>query len=253
MIGHKHRKPPKNQKYTWDKYPKKVEITPKGNVVLLKADQVVEQFGIKPFTLKKKDRWRIVKTDLQDAVKKINSIYDYFLEQMNLHIDSYEWEKIKNKNPYLVNDIENGNREVGKYHEDFVNEFGFLREPTIMQEEYVSASEPDLQFVINILPLGRLIKFAQEENYNQVEKYFKQKKEGSVFHLMPVQSETGLIIDYQSLTLRDAIEYEAVLICQKQSRLKRCIQCGEGMPYKRTRKKYCTDRCKTAYLRSKIK
>ena len=122
-----------------------------------------------------------------------------------------------------------------------------------MQEEFVSQSESDLQFVINILPLGRLLKFAQEENFNQVEKYFKTKKEGSVFHLIPVQSETGLVIDYQSLTLRNALEHEAVLICQKQSRLKRCIQCDEPMAYTRTRKKYCSDRCKTAYLRSKTK
>ena len=191
-------------------------------------------------------------TDIQYAVKTINFIYDYFLDNCKLDINSYEWEKIKNKNPQLLKYLD-GNKQVGKYHEQFVNEFGFLTEPTFMQEEFVSQSESVLQFVMKILPLGRLLKFAQDENFNQVEKYFKNKKEGSVFHLMPVQSETGLVIDYQSLTLRDAIEHEAVLICQKRSRLKRCIQCNEPMAYTRTRKKYCSDRCKTAYLRSKTK
>ena len=154
-------------------------------------------------------------TDIQYAVKTINFIYDYFLDNCKLDINSYEWEKIKNKNPQLLKYLD-GNKQVGKYHEQFVNEFGFLTEPTFMQEEFVSQSESVLQFVMKILPLGRLLKFAQDENFNQVEKYFKNKKEGSVFHLMPVQSETGLVIDYQSLTLRDAIEHEAVLICQKQ-------------------------------------
>ena len=99
MIKHKHRKPPKNQKYTWGKYPQKTEITPKRNVVPLKQNQVSEVFGIKPFTLKKKDRWRIVETDIQYAVKTINFIYEYFLDNWKLDINSYEWEKIKNKNP----------------------------------------------------------------------------------------------------------------------------------------------------------
>jgi|TARA_B100000035_G_scaffold265900_1_gene238412 hypothetical protein len=251
MIRHKHRKPPKNQKYTWDKFPMKTEKTDKGNVVPLKKENVVEAWGIKPFTLKKQDKWRIVETDLQLAVAHLSFVYTYLLDNWKMTVSSYEMQKIAEENKEQLSYVSNGNKKLGSYHEQFVNEYGFLREPSFMQEDFVSISETDIQFVLNVLPLGKLITFAQEENYNQVEKYFKKKKEGSVFHLMPVQSETGLMIDYQSLTLRDAIEHEAVLICQRQSRLKRCIQCSEPMPYTRTRKKYCSDRCKTAYLRNK--